>query len=95
MRPSGDEERGDKVAHLLRIVEHLHRDDQQRICKIVRLLMLLPASDQDETFLRLRRLLEQAPGTRNECSRRVDDVIDFLEARLKGHDEPATAPATH
>lgn len=77
----------DKIAHLLRIVERLNEDDQQRICRIVGLLAMVPAADQDETVRMLRLLLDDAPNTRFECSSRVDEVIEFLEARTVSYDD--------
>jgi hypothetical protein len=69
----------DDVWRLVRKVERLPSDDQEKIIRMVGLLPLVPLAVQDRTQRLLRELLEQQPTTRRECVARVDDLLDYLE----------------
>jgi hypothetical protein len=69
----------DDVWRLVRKVERLPSEDQEKIIRMVGLLPLVPLAVQDRTQRLLRELLEQQPTTRRECVARVDDLLDYLE----------------
>ena len=68
------------VLRLVRTVERLPREDQDKILRIVDLLSLVPPAVQDESQRMLRELLAPRPSTKNECVAGVDDVIAYLES---------------
>jgi hypothetical protein len=70
------------VMRLVRTVERLPREDQDKILRIVDLLSLVPVNVQTRTQNMLRELLARAPGSKHECVDGVDDVIDFLERNV-------------
>jgi hypothetical protein len=70
------------VMKLVRTVERLPREDQDKILKIVDLLSLVPPSVQDRTQQMLRDLLAGGPTSKRECVARVDDVIEYLERNV-------------
>ena len=69
----------DDVWHLVRKVERLPIEDQEKIIRMVGLLPLVSLAVQDRTQRLLRELLEQRPNTRLECVARVDDLLAYLE----------------
>jgi hypothetical protein len=68
------------VWHLVRTVERLPREDQDKILRMVDLLTLVPLPVQNRTQRMLRDLLERKPGTKSECVAGVDDVLAYLES---------------
>lgn len=80
------------VLRLVRTVECLPSEDQDKILRMVDLLTLVPLSVQDKTQRMLRELLERQPDTKRECVAGVDDVLAFLErnARSAKAREPVT-----
>jgi hypothetical protein len=69
----------DDVLRLVRTVERLPSEDQDKILRMVDLLTLVPLTVQHRTQRMLRELLEQQPNTKSECVARVDDVLAYLE----------------
>lgn len=67
------------VLRLVRTVERLPQEDQDKILRIVDLLSLVPVSVQDRTQQMLRELLARTPASKSECVAGVDDVIEYLE----------------
>jgi hypothetical protein len=67
------------VLRLVRTVERLPREDQDKIFRIVDLLSLVPFSVQDRTQQMLRELLAQVPASKHECHAGIDEVIEYLE----------------
>ena len=67
------------VLRLVRTVERLPREDQDKIFRIVDLLSLVPFSVQDRTQQMLRELLAQVPTSKDECHEGIDEVIEYLE----------------
>src|SRR6185503_7765238 len=67
------------VLRLVRTVERLQREDQDKILRMVDLLTLVPLPVQNRTQRMLRDLLERHPDTKRECVAGVDDVLDYLE----------------
>ena len=67
------------VLRLVRTVERLPREDQDKILRMVDLLTLVPLTVQNRTQRMLRDLLERHPDTKRECVAGVDDVLDYLE----------------
>lgn len=70
------------VLRLVRTVERLPREDQEKILRIVDLLSLVPLRVQDKTQQMLRELLARDPASKNECVAGVDDVIRYLESNV-------------
>ncbi len=70
----------DDVLRLVRTVERLPSEDQDKILRMVDLLTLVPLTVQHRTQRMLRDLLEQQPNTKRECVARVDDVLAYLES---------------
>jgi hypothetical protein len=67
------------VLRLVRTVERLPSEDQDKILRMVDLLTLVPIRVQHKTQRMLRELLERQPDTKGECVAGVDDVLDYLE----------------
>jgi hypothetical protein len=67
------------VLRLVRTVESLPSEDQDKILRMVDLLTLVPLPVQDRTQRMLRELLERKPDTKRECVAGVDDVLAYLE----------------
>jgi hypothetical protein len=67
------------VLRLVRTVERLPNEDQDKILRMVDLLTLVPPTVQHRTQRMLRDLLAREPGTKRECVAGVDDVIAYLE----------------
>jgi len=67
---------------LVRTVERLPREDQEKILRIVDLLSLVPIRVQERTQQMLRELLARDPASKNECVAGVDDVIRYLERNV-------------
>lgn len=67
------------VLRLVRTVERLPREDQDKILRIVDLLSLVPISVQNKTQQMLRELLAREPASKRECVAGVDHVIEYLE----------------
>ena len=67
------------VLRLVRTVERLPSEDQDKILRMVDLLTLVPLTVQDRTQRKLRELLERHPDTKSECVAGVDDVLAYLE----------------
>jgi hypothetical protein len=72
------------VLRLVRTVECLPSEDQEKILRMVDLLTLVPVSVQDKTQRMLRELLERQPDTKRECVAGVDDVLAYLERNAAG-----------
>jgi hypothetical protein len=70
----------DDVLRLVRTVERLPSEDQDKILRMVDLLTLVPVPVQNRTQRMLRELLERQPGTKRECVAGVDDVLAYLES---------------
>jgi hypothetical protein len=70
----------DDVLRLVRTVERLPSEDQDKIIRMVDLLTLVPLTVQHRTQRMLRELLETQPNTKRECVARVDDVLAYLES---------------
>jgi hypothetical protein len=67
------------VLRLVRTVECLPSEDQDKILRMVDLLTLVPVQVQYRTQRMLRELLERQPDTKRECVAGVDDVLAYLE----------------
>jgi hypothetical protein len=67
------------VLRLVRTVERLPLEDQNKILRIVDLLSLVPVFVQERTQRMLRELLDSDPTSKSQCVARVDDVIEYLE----------------
>ena len=67
------------VLRLVRTVERLPSEDQDKILRMVDLLTLVPVKVQNRTQRMLRELLERQPDTKRECLAGVDDVLEYLE----------------
>ena len=72
------------VMRLVRTVECLPAEDQDKILRMVDLLTLVPLPVQYRTQRMLRELLERQPDTKSECVAGVDDVLDYLERNADG-----------
>lgn len=70
------------VLRLVRTVERLPIEDQDKILRMVDLLTLVPLSVQHRTQRMLRDLLEREPDTKRECVAGVDDVLSYLERNV-------------
>jgi len=70
------------VLRLVRTVEGLPNEDQDKILRMVDLLTLVPLTVQDRTQRMLRELLERRPDTKRECVAGVDDVLAYLEENV-------------
>lgn len=76
------------VLRLVRTVERLPMEDQDKILRLVDLLSLVPPAIQERTQQMLRSLLASDPASKSECVAGVDDLIDYLErhaAAAQGH----------
>jgi hypothetical protein len=71
------------VLRLVRTVERLPTEDQDKILRMVDLLTLVPLQVQDTTQRMLRELLERQPDTKRECVAGVDDVLAYLERNAR------------
>lgn len=82
------------VLRLLRTVERLPSEDQDKILRMVGLLTLVPLQVQDRTQRMLRELLVRKPDTKTACAAGVDDVLAYLErnAGLSVQRRSAVAP---
>jgi len=78
----------DDVLRLVRTVERLPSEDQDKILRMVDLLTLVPLTVQHRTQRMLRELLEQQPNTKRECVARVDDVLAYLERNAASVAQP-------
>jgi hypothetical protein len=74
------------VLRLVRTVERLPSEDQDKILRMVDLLTLVPLQVQNRTQRMLRELLERQPDTKSECVAGVDDVLAYLESNAAGTD---------
>ena len=72
-------EMSSEVTRLIRIVDRLTDDDQQRILTIVSLLAHAPAQAQRTAQRMLNELLDSDPISAFECGSGVDEVIGYLE----------------
>ena len=72
----------DDVRRLVRTVERLPVEDQDKILRMVDLLTLVPVPVQHRTQRMLRELLEREPNTKRECVAGVDDVLAYLERNV-------------
>ena len=72
----------DDVRRLVRTVERLPVEDQDKILRMVDLLTLVPVPVQHRTQRMLRELLEREPDTKRECVAGVDDVLAYLERNV-------------
>jgi hypothetical protein len=67
------------VLRLVRTVERLPMEDQDKILRLVNLLSLVPPTVQEHTQQMLRALLASGPASKSECIAGVDDLIEYLE----------------
>ncbi len=81
------------VLRLVRTVERLPTEDQDKILRMVDLLTLVPPTVQHRTQRMLRDLLARHPGTKREASAGVDDVIAYLERNATRTPEERAARA--
>jgi hypothetical protein len=70
------------VRRLVRTVERLPVEDQDKILRMVDLLTLVPVPVQNRTQRMLRELLEREPDTKRECVAGIDDVLAYLESNV-------------
>jgi hypothetical protein len=70
------------VLRLVRTVERLPTEDQDKILRLVDLLSLVPPSVQDRTQQMLRTLLASDPASKSECVAGIDDLIEYLERHV-------------
>jgi hypothetical protein len=70
------------VMRLVRTVEKLPLEDQDKILRIVDLLSLVPLAVQHRTQTMLRALLDADPESKHECVAGVDEVIAYLESNV-------------
>jgi len=70
------------VLRLVRTVECLPSEDQDKILRMVDLLTLVPLTVQYRTQRMLRELLQRRPDTKSECVAGVDDVLAYLEENV-------------
>jgi hypothetical protein len=82
------------VLRLVRTVERLPNEDQDKILRMVDLLTLVPIPVQNRTQRMLRELLERAPDTKRECVAGVDDVLAYLERNVASASASATRRST-
>jgi hypothetical protein len=76
------------VLRLVRTVERLPSEDQDKILRMVDLLTLVPVRVQNKTQRMLRELLERQPDTKGECVAGVDDVLAYLERNAEALPRP-------
>jgi hypothetical protein len=67
------------VLRLVRTVERLPMEDQDKILRLVDLLSLVPPAVQQRTQQMLRALLASDPASKRECVAGIDDLIEYLE----------------
>ena len=67
------------VLRLVRTVERLPMEDQDKILRLVSLLSLVPPAVQERTQQMLRTLLASSPASKSACVAGVDDLIEYLE----------------
>ena len=67
------------VLRLVRTVEQLPMEDQDKILRLVDLLSLVPPDVQERTQQMLRALLASDPASKRECVAGIDDLIEYLE----------------
>ena len=79
------------VLRLVRTVERLPREDQDKILRIVDLLSLVPISVQDKTQQMLRDLLAHGLASKRECVAGVNNVIAYLERNAATTLEPRSS----
>jgi hypothetical protein len=83
----------DDVRRLVRTVERLPTEDQDKILRMVDLLTLVPLAVQSNTQRMLRDLLERRPNSKRECVDGVDDVLAYLESNAAaGSNRRAVVP---
>ncbi len=70
------------VLRLVRTVERLPSEDQDKILRIVELLTRVPIGVQDRTQQMLRDLLAREPASKHECVAGIDDIIEYLERNM-------------
>jgi hypothetical protein len=71
-----------EVLQLVNTVARLEAKDQERILRIVSLLMLVPVRAQHRTQKMLKELIDRDPSTMRECVASVDEVIEYLEESI-------------
>src|SRR5688572_28518168 len=81
----------DDVLRLVRTVERLPVEDQDKILRMVDLLTLVPLPVQHRTQCMLRELLERRPDTKRECVAGVDDVLAYLESNVTSRKQKRSA----
>lgn len=70
------------VMRLVRTVEKLPFEDQDKIMRIVDLLSLVPLAVQHRTQSMLRTLLDSDPTSKSECMAGMDELISYLESNI-------------
>jgi hypothetical protein len=81
-----------EVLQLVNTVARLEAKDQERILRIVSLLMLVPASAQRHTQKLLKDLIDRDPSTMLDCVASVDEVIEYLEESVIAGGEYVASP---
>jgi hypothetical protein len=77
------------VWQLVRTVERLPREDQDKILQMVDLLALVPLPVQRRAQRMLRDLLAHEPENRDACVAGLDEVIGYLERSAASSGERA------
>jgi hypothetical protein len=70
------------VLRLVRTVERLPMEDQDKILRLVDLLSHVPPTVQERTQHMLRTLLASDPASKSECVAGIDDLIEYLERHV-------------
>jgi hypothetical protein len=88
-----------EVLELVSTVERLAAEDQERILRIVSLLLMVPSAAQRETQRMLKALVDGNPRSIFDCVHGVDEVIEYLEncmfaKRVTRHDRFYSRPVS-
>jgi hypothetical protein len=83
------------VLGLVRTVERLPHDYQDKIFRMVQLLTLVPISVQTRTQQMLRDLLAHEPESKHECVTGIDDIIEYLARNVSMAPEFSTLRTRH
>jgi len=75
------------VLRLVRTVERLPMEDQDKILRLVDLLSLVPPAVQERTQQMLRTLLASRPASKSACVAGIDDLIEYLERHVSSGPE--------
>src|SRR5690606_8311525 len=80
-----------EILELVRTVAGLHRDDPNRLLRLVDLLCLAPSSVKQRGHERLRELIEANPQSKLECVDGIEDLIEFLERSVAGAEDRSSS----